>query len=203
MCGRYLVLTDDDYEEIQNTINEVSVKYGESKLANGEVFPTSNVPVIYSHNGRNILSSAKWGFPNFKNNGVIINARSETIAEKPMFRKAFATKRCLIPANAYFEWLTQDNIKIKYQISIKEKPLFFMAGLYDIFSDKNSMTYAGITIITTEANSDIAFIHNRMPVILPDTAINTWLDCSISDLNVLQNLLTPYSIGLIDYRTAA
>lgn len=200
MCGRYLFLTDNDYDKIQGIVDEISPKYGEANLANGEVFPTNTVPVIYSHNGKTILSSAKWGFPNFKNNGVIINARSETIAQKPMFSKAFASKRCLVPANGYFEWLTEDKKKTKYLIRLKDKPLFFMAGIYNLFNDKNGTPYAGIAIITTEANPDINFLHDRMPVIIPDVAINTWLDSGITDLTTLQNLLTPYGTGMIDYK---
>lgn len=203
MCGRYLIITDDAYEEeIKNIINEVSEKYNRSDIVNGEVFPTNSVPVIYSHNGRNILSTAKWGFPNFNNNGVIINARSESVAEKPMFKNAFATKRCIVPANGYFEWLTEDKKKNKYRISVKEKHLFFMAGLYNIFNDKNGNAYAAISIVTTEANSDISFIHHRMPAILQNEAIETWLDTNNVDISNLQRLLKPFTVGKIDYKVA-
>lgn len=202
MCGRYLVMTDDDCEEIQNITNEVSEKYKKSDLVNGEVFPTNTAPVVYSHNGRNILSAAKWGFPKFNDSGVIINARAETIAEKPMFKKAFASKRCIVPANGYFEWLTEGKKKTKYLISVKEKRLFFMAGLYSMFNDINGNAYAAITIVTTEANADIAFIHSRMPVILRDEAINIWLDGNNTDLSILRKLLTPYAAGKIDFATA-
>lgn len=203
MCGRYLVLSEDDYEEITNIVNEISEKYKESSVANGEVFPTKNVPVVYSHNGRNILSAAKWGFPNFKSNGVIINARAESVAEKPMFKGAFATKRCILPANGYFEWLThEDKKKTKYLISVQGKRLFYMAGLYNMFTDKIGIVYAATTIITTNANPDIAFIHDRMPAILPDEAIGAWLDKNNTDTVQLQRLLTPYATGKIDFVAA-
>ena len=202
MCGRYLIITDDEYEEIKKIINEVSDKYNKYDVVNGEAFPTNNVPVVYSHNGRNILSTAKWGFPNFKNNGVIINARAESIAEKPMFRSAFATKRCIVPANGYFEWLTEGKKKTKYLISIKEKHLFYMAGLYNIFKDKAGNPYAAVTIVTTEANEDISFIHNRMPVILLDEAIYTWLDTRNTNLAVLHNHMAPFSVGKMCYKFA-
>jgi len=202
MCGRYLFLTDTDCEEIQNIINMVSNKYKPSEIAKGEVFPTNSVPVIYSYKGRNILSSAKWGFPSFKSNGVIINARAETVAEKAMFKGAFTAKRCIVPANGYYEWLAEDRKKTKYLIKVKEKPVFFMAGLYEMFSDKKGNPYAAITIITTQANADVAFIHDRMPVILQDEAINTWLDGNITDVSILQRLLIPYAEGKLYFAAA-
>lgn len=197
MCGRFLLITDDDFREIKNIVNEISQKYREE--VNGEVFPANNIPTIYSHNGRNVLSTAKWGFPNYKNSDVIINARAESVAEKPMFRRSFASKRCLVPANGYFEWLAHDKKKkTKYLIRVKDKSLFYMAGLYNIFTDTGGNSYAAVVIITTEANSDISFIHNRMPVILSDESINVWMD-SNSDLSTVQTLMRPFSNGKINY----
>jgi len=203
MCGRYLVLTDDDYEEIQSIVNEISEKYRQPDVVNGEAFPTNTIPVVYSYNGKNILSAAKWGFPSFRGSGAIINARAETIADKPMFKGAFVSRRCLVPANGYYEWLRHDDRKkIKYLIGVKEKRLFFMAGLYGMFSDKNGNPYPAITIVTTNANPDIAFIHDRMPVILQDEAINPWLDVNNADLRMLQRLLIPYAAGKMYYTAA-
>ncbi|HHV99783.1 MAG TPA: SOS response-associated peptidase [Clostridiaceae bacterium] len=194
MCGRYLVLTDEDYEEMQNIIDIVSKNYKESSVAKGEVFPTNNIPVIYSHNGKKVLSAAKWGFPSYKGSGVIINARAESVHEKPMFRNAFISNRCIVPANGYYEWLThEDKSKTKYLIGVKGKRLFFMAGLYNMFTDKNNNPYTAITIITTEASEEISFIHDRMPVILPDEAINSWLDKNNRDIDLLRSMLVPFS----------
>jgi putative SOS response-associated peptidase YedK len=204
MCGRYLVVEDDIYEEeIRNLISKVSEKYKESNTASGEIFPTSNIPVLYSHNGSIVLSAAKWGFPNFKNNGVIINARAETLEEKPMFRNAFLSKRCAVPANGYYEWLTHENkSKTKYLIRVKDKKLFFMAGLYNIFNDKNGIPYAAVTIITTDANPDVSFIHNRMPAILQDEAVRPWLDSFNKDAEQLRGLLMPYEAGKLVFEAA-
>ncbi|KNY30268.1 protein of unknown function DUF159 [Pseudobacteroides cellulosolvens ATCC 35603 = DSM 2933] len=139
------------------------------------------------------------GFSNFKNSGVIINARAETVAEKPMFRRSFASKRCLVPANGYYEWLTHENkTKTKYLIKVKDKSIFYMAGLYDIFNDTGGKPYAAIAIITTEANSDVSFIHDRMPVILNDESIKVWLDAN-NDLSTIQKLMRPFLVGKIDY----
>lgn len=203
MCGRYLAMSDDEYEELKRTVYEVSEKLTVSNVVRGEVFPTNEIPVVYSFRGRTVLSAAKWGFPNFKSNGVIINARAETLAEKPMFRSILATKRCIIPADGYYEWLSQeDKSKTKYLISVKDRSLFYMAGLYNIFIDKNGIAYAATTIITTNANPDIEFIHNRMPVILQDKLIDKWLDSGNTDLSLLQTMLIPYSAGGIIYEVA-
>lgn len=194
MCGRYKILSNDDYDEIRKIVDEVSKRYDSSGVVNGEAFPTNTVPVIYSHNGRSILSTAKWGFPNFNNKGVIINARAETVSEKPMFKNAFFTKRCLVPANGYFEWQSPgDNKKIKYLIGVKENPLFFMAGLYNLFKDKAGNPYPAITIITTEAAPDIAFIHDRMPVIIDKDKGSQWIELGQTNLEMLRNQLKPYS----------
>ncbi len=196
MCGRYLFSTDDDYEELEKMVDMVSRNYRESGVAKGEIFPTNNIPVIYSHNGKKVLSAARWGFPSYKGSGVIINARAETVHEKPMFRNAFISNRCIVPANGYFEWLThEDKTKTKYLISVKGKRLFFMAGLYGMFVDKDRNPYAAVTIITTEASHDISFIHDRMPVILPDDAISSWLDKN-TDIDLLRSMLAPFSSAL-------
>jgi putative SOS response-associated peptidase YedK len=201
MCGRYLSVIEDDFSLMNDVIDEVSNKFNKTGIANGEVFPTNIVPVVYSYNGRNILSSAKWGFPSFKKSGVIINARSETVAEKPMFRNSFMSKRCIVPARGYYEWLTHENKKkTKYLITVKEKILFYMAGLYKIYIDDRGESYAATTIMTTDANQDVAFIHNRMPAILDDKWINVWLDQKTEDISLLQNLLSPYKTGLIEYK---
>jgi len=205
MCGRYLIAEDEKYfDEIGNIVNEISQKSVKSISAGArEVFPTNYIPVIYQYNGKNILSSAKWGFPGFKNKGVIINARAETIAEKQMFKGPFAEKRCIIPANGYYEWLTrEDGKKIKYLIRVSDKNLFYMAGLYNIFKDKNEDPYAAVAIITTRANPEISFIHDRMPVILPDMSVRDWLDADNRDPFRLKSLLVPYSAGKMEYMVA-
>jgi putative SOS response-associated peptidase YedK len=203
MCGRYLIETDDDYDEIMSVVDEVSGKFRDSDVAKGEIFPANNVPVVYSHNGRKVLSAAKWGFPGFRNKGIIINARAETIAEKPMFKNPLVSRRCLVPANGYFEWLKNtDREKTKYLIRVREKHLFYMAGLYNMFTNQSGLVYAAITIITTAANPDTAFIHDRMPAILQDESTNAWLDKSNTNPLLLQSLLVPYKSGEIRFDTA-
>lgn len=203
MCGRYLVLSEEEFEEIQSIVNEISDKFNVPSVANGEVFPTNNIPVVYPHNGKYVLSAAKWGFPKFKGNGVVINARAESAAEKPMFKGSFMSRRCIVPANGYYEWLAhEDRKKTKYFIRVKDTSLFYMAGLYNMFTDKSGIIYPAVTIITTNANEDISFIHDRMPVILPSEKIDTWMDSNNTDVAGLKSLLTPYEAGKIIYEAA-
>ena len=108
----------------------------------------------------------KWGFsPSFANN-LIINARSEIITTKYIFKKSFYNKRCLLPATGFFEWKTERNQKIKHKIQLKDQNIFSFAGLYDSFTNEDGQKIPCVTIITTSANSKIETVHNRMPVIL-------------------------------------
>ncbi len=199
MCGRYVSIEEEELMEFRKIVDEVSKKISENEIKYGEVFPTNNVAVLYSHQNKRILSAAKWGFPNYKG-GVVINARAESVGEKPMFRNSFITRRCVMPAAGYYEWLTDSKTKTKYQIGINNKKIIYLAGLYNIFVDKEGQRYPATTIITTTPHPDIEFIHNRMPVILSDNNVEKWLDNSITDLGELQNLLIPYSEREIIYK---
>jgi len=204
MCGRYLILPDE-FDEIESIVSEVSERYTRTLSANGEIFPANNIPVIYSHRGKKVLSLAKWGFPGYKGKGVIINARAETVSEKPMFRESFRLRRCIVPANGYYEWLThEDRTKTKYLIRVKGKNSFFMAGLYSFFADWNeelSLMAPAVVIITTAAGRDISFIHDRMPVIIRDELIDVWLDKNAGP-GELKRILAPYDEGGLRFEIA-
>lgn len=122
----------------------------------------------------------------------MINARSESILEKPSFKKPFLSQRCLIPASGFYEWQHLDNKKIPYYFKLKDQDLFAFAGLYDEWKDPEGYPLKTFTIITTEPNEVVAPIHNRMPVILPEKSEDIWLDHTISDPQKLLSLLTPY-----------
>ena len=122
MCGRYAILTEEDNLEIRKIINEVNERFKDTeeitKMKTGEIFPTNTVPVntADSYNEK-VVNLFKWGFPNFKQtSGVIINARSESVEEKPTFRKILHSNRCLIPASGFFEWKLIEDKKVKHLI---------------------------------------------------------------------------------------
>lgn len=177
MCGRYY--TEVDREEMQNIINAVNrVMAGREeleKMKTGEIYPTNIAPVyINTHNGA-MPTLMQWGFPGFLKPGskatkppAIINARSETIAEKPSFFR-YLHQRCLVPANAYFEWASNetgsDGKKPKYQFHPADDAfsLFWMAGIY---REVDYATVPVFTILTMDASASVMPIHDRMPVIL-------------------------------------
>ena len=170
MCGRYYIETDT--EELRQIIAEVEQKQGNSEahamMKAGEIFPTNIVPVI----GSDGASLMKWGYSGYKNR--VINARSETAFEKPMFRKSLLERRCLIPASGYYEWRRAESgskSKQKYALYRPGRPLY-MAG---IWRREQGEALPVFVILTREAGPAIADIHDRMPVILPEETQQGWL----------------------------
>jgi putative SOS response-associated peptidase YedK len=186
MCGRYVIETEEENIEIKEILNELNRKFSNSEvmstLKTGEIFPTNNVPVITSESGERVAHILKWGFPNYmQKNGVIINARSETIIEKPTFKRLIDSKRCLIPASGFYEWKLVGDKKVKHVIRASGGDFFYMAGLYNNFTDKEGKPYTGFVIITTEANDQMRGIHNRMPVILRKGESSIWLNAEFEE----------------------
>ncbi len=195
MCGRYAVFTEREYDEIKSIIDEVSEKYKTSEnIANGEVFPTNIAPVIYRQGDKRILAPMKWSYGQYSGR-PIINARAETINEKRMFQSSLYQRRCLIPANAYYEWKQEEGVKkkTKFEISVSESKIFFMAGIYNVFKDNNGTQYTGYAIITTAANQTTAPVHDRMPVIIEPGLENLWIGQNIGSIDAIINMLRPYT----------
>lgn len=179
MCGRYYF--DIDEEELKEIVQEV--QNNTSKDFNtGEIYPTNVAPIITPESA--IL--AKWGFPKWDGKGLVINARVETLAERKMFKNLINTKRCIVPASAYFEWKeVSDNTKLKTKYIIrKPNSILYMAGLYNTFKNHNKQLSLfdddyedtiQFTIITKEANPSVSFIHNRMPLIFSKEEMQAYL----------------------------
>lgn len=164
MCGRYYIEIDN--AELRSIIAEVEKN---TAIKTGEIYPTNIAPVL-SPTGT--MTAMRWGFPKFDGKGEIINARSETAAEKNMFRRSFIEGRCLIPASWYFEWEKRETKKIKYALMDTNKNPVWMAGL------SKTDFHTGISyyvVLTRPAWAGISFIHERMPVILPKESHNEWL----------------------------
>ena len=177
MCGRYYIAEDDVQEELMAIIAEVNRRHNpsdqETKLkTHGEVFPTDIVPIIA--NNRSLIPTPfamKWGYKLPNINRPIINARSEEATEKPLFKNGMLERRCLVPASGYFEWEKRGKKKVKYAIMSTGKNAVYMAGIYRIEDGQPVFT-----ILTREVAPNIAFIHDRMPVILPKAARRDWLN---------------------------
>ncbi len=164
MCGRYYVEVDEG--EMGRIVNEIQNR---TQLCSGEIYPTNIAPAI-GMDGR--PQAMKWGFPRYDGKGQVINARSETAGEKAMFRRPLSEGRCLIPASNYFEWENVGGKKKKYALRPEGAEVMYMAALSRLDPETGIPLFV---ILTRPAANDIAFIHNRMPVILPRTLLDDWL----------------------------
>lgn len=178
MCGRYYIAENDLTEELVQIIEEVNrKKIPEGLKTSGEIFPSDIVPVLANSRQQNVQPFAmRWGYA-FPNGRPIINARSETAATKPMFKDGMRQRRCLIPATNYFEWERHGVRKTKYAIRPAHSKMLYLAGIYHLEKHKDLVTPV-FTILTRDAAPGIAFIHPRMPIILPASHASVWLDHS-------------------------
>lgn len=180
MCGRYVLFSDPEMAEIREIIEEVQRQNPEIKT--GEIFPTNSAPVLLQENGKLIPHAIKWGFPDFRSKGVIINARAETAPEKPMFRRSLAGKRCIIPSCGFYEWSHDRGPKTKYQFNLPNGGALYMAGLYNDFGGERRFV-----ILTTASNESIRKVHLRMPVVLTRQEMDQWIDSYQGALDILQS----------------
>lgn len=175
MCGRYFFEAREGNPAVMDII--AWVEQAQPALASimktGEICPTDIVPILVGERMRMpgpVLM--RWGFSHPSGKGQVINARSETAWEKPMFRTSAIAHRCLIPALNYFEWEKRDKQRVKYAIRPADEGLLYMAGLYRMEKD---LPLPVFTILTKEASKDLAFLHDRMPVILKKEVQLSWL----------------------------
>lgn len=159
------------------------------------IAPTQTHPVILMENHHRRLDFMQWGLiPHWsvdkKSGYSLINSRVETIQTKPIFYKLFQTHRCLVPADGFFEWKKTPSGKIPYRISLKSEGLFAFAGLWDIWHGEKGEEIKTFTIITTEANSLVSEVHNRMPLILRKENEALWLDLATPQANLVEALNT-------------
>ena len=189
MCGRYA---------LEATKRELWERYllgerEEDVEERAEIFPTNRSPLILPGNE---LVHHKWGFVEPFTKRPMINARAETILEKPTFSQAFRTARCLVPATAFFEWEKVGEEKLKRKIALADIPIFSMAGILKTYKDENGKPFTAFSIITTEANEQMRAIHDRMPVILEPDDEAFYLDQQSDPKSVLK-LLRPTAHHLL------
>ena len=126
MCGRYTVFTEQEIIEMREILDEINRNFGgqAAQLKTGEIFPTNLAPVIIAEGGIMAARPMFWGFPKWKGSGVIINARAETAADKPIFRSSLATRRCIVPSTGFYEWKRVEGKKQKdkYLINLSDNP---------------------------------------------------------------------------------
>ena len=160
------------------------------------IAPRQSVAVVLDK-GKRMLLSMQWGLiPHWakeeKIANKLINARAESIAEKPSFRDSFRRRRCLIVADGFYEWRTEGGAKKPFFIGMKDGKPFGMAGLYDYWVTPEGETISTCTIITIRANELLRPIHERMPVIIAEVDYDLWLNPAVNDVRTLKELLKPY-----------
>lgn len=200
MCGRYAQRTDP---------KRLAKAFGVAEAPEAEprynIAPTQDVLAVHqSADGREV-TFYKWGLiPSWAKDTAIgarlINARSETVTEKPAFRQAFKKRRCIIPADGFYEWQRIAGRKQPFFFKMKDESPFGFAGLWEHWEGSGNQTINSCTILTTEANEVLRPVHDRMLVILHPDDYELWLDGGEREQSLLKELLRPYAAeGMTGY----
>ena len=194
MCGRFTLTVDPG--QLQEAFPWVD--FPDQIPQRFNIAPSQPVAVV-PNDGNNRLDFFNWGLIPFwakdpKIGSRMINARSETIAEKPSFRGSFKYKRCLILADGFYEWqkLPGSKSKIPHFIHLRDRQPFAFAGLWDSWNSEDGSEIRSCTIITTEPNQLLVNIHNRMPVILKPESYKDWIKVGENDPYLLMSFLKPF-----------
>jgi putative SOS response-associated peptidase YedK len=194
MCGRYTLSTP-----VEKLAGEFDISEPLPDLPPSyNVAPSQEVAAIVAGGrGERRLELLRWGLiPAWADDPGIgsrmINARSETAAEKPSFRKAFKERRCLIPADGFYEWQKTNGGKQPYHLKMRDGRLFAFAGLWESWKGDEEGEIRSCTILTTDANDLVGEVHHRMPVILPPETYDLWLDPAVREAEQLLSVLLPY-----------
>lgn len=191
MCGRYTIYTDADERELLEILRVIETK-GKGKAGinykTGEIFPTDCVPLLMRGiNGGMNVTLSNWGYT--LRGSTIINARRETVAEKPAFRDGLNGQRCIVPSTGFFEWSKSNT---KYLFNLPDIKMVYMAGLWRKSGDSTEFV-----IITADANSSVSPVHDRMPLVLPQDRLESWL---YDDENAYK--LTEFGLPELVYKKA-
>jgi putative SOS response-associated peptidase YedK len=200
MCGRYRLSRRkqfvEEYFDCDPWDDDWNPRYN--------IAPTQPVPAIRQHPKEPVrqLALMKWGLiPSWAKDSSgaagMINARSETAATKPAFRDPLKHRRCLIPADGFYEWKRTATSKQPYCFEVNEGELFAFAGLWDGWKDPKGNWIRTCSILTTTPNSVTSAVHDRMPVILDPDSYDLWLDPGMNDDGAASDLLKPYDAGLM------
>ena len=206
MCGRYVIIS---------TPEAIRALFGYSELPNFppryNVAPTQPIPVVRLVDGKRSFALMRWGLlPSWvkdpKTFPLLINARGESVLEKPAFRNAMRRRRCLIPTDGFYEWQVGEYAggpKRPYFVHARRgadgsaPPLAF-AGLWETWTGPNGEELDTAAIVTTSANRSLAAIHDRMPVFVPKQAFDLWLDCANVEADVAAALIRPADDALLE-----
>jgi len=200
MCGRYRLLRRKQI--IEEHFDSVSGEEDWSPRYN--VAPTQPVPIIRQNPKEPVrqLSLVRWGLiPSWSKDtsgaASMINARSETAATKPAFRDPLANRRCLVPADGFYEWKKTGKAKQPYCFEINDGALFAFAGMWERWKDPSGNWIKTCSILTTTPNAVTSVVHDRMPVILEPNNYDLWLDPGMTNVDAACDLLKPYDARLM------
>jgi len=202
MCGRYALYSDIEQLKTRFPIDRVESETTPSY----NVAPTQEVLAVIHQGEFNTLDKLHWGLVPFwakdtKIGYKMINARQETVSSKPSFREAFKKRRCLIPADGFYEWYGTKGQKHPVFITLPDKKPFVFAGLWETWQDKAEpgTVYRSCTIITREAAGELAKIHNRMPVVLAPEAYAAWMEPGKDEVESLLDILSSGAVTEFAY----
>ncbi len=197
MCARYVITSPAD---------AIRALFGYAERPNFparyNVAPTQPIPVVRLDAGKPVFMLVRWGFlPSWVKDprtfSLLVNARGESVQDKPAFRNAIRRRRCLIPADGFYEW---SGTRPRRPFFVRPKaggPIAF-GGLWETWTGPNGEEVDTAAIVTTQANRTLMPVHDRMPVIVPPDAFNLWLDCSSDDAAMAATLMVPAPDGLLE-----
>ncbi len=205
MCGRFTLKTDPKVIASQFKVSAIAVLEGriadlttptipagqiDSAIfgPNFNVAPTHQIPAVLSREDETLLAAFTWGLvPTWAKDPAIgarmINARSETAAEKPSFRSALVKRRCIVPADGWYEWQGSPGKKTPYYFSAPNESVLGLAGIYESWKQPDGQLLWSAAILTQEARSDFSYIHDRMPVLVTPELQDLWLKSPTNPLN--------------------
>ena len=197
MCGRFTVTATPSMIASHFGLDE-SIEFP----PNYNITPSQQIPVVRLMEGKRFLSLMRWGLiPHWAKDEKIgykmINARAETAFEKPAFRAAAKSRRCLIPASGFYEWKKSGKLKQPYFVTVRGQYVFSFAGLWEIWHKSEEDVVVSCSVLTTDANELMAPIHNRMPAIIAPGNYDKWMFAEVGK-DVLTSLLQPFSTDQMD-----
>lgn len=199
MCGRYTLAAEVEQLQARFQFDAPVPDYAPSY----NIAPSQDVLAVIRDEEANRAGLLRWGLvPSWAKDPKVgyrmINARAESAAEKPSFRRALRQRRCLVVADGYYEWQRRDKQKIPMYVRLRSREPFAFAGLWERWHGPDDTTLVTCTILTTEANEWIEPVHHRMPVILDASQEALWLDRSVTEPEALQPLLEPVQADILE-----
>lgn len=165
MCGRYYV-DDDTARAIERLVEQIDTKLARQQ-GKRDIMPSQMATIIRAGQLGTELTTMNWGFPAVTGSGLVINGRVESVNEKPMFRQNIISRRCIIPAAGFYEWNEE---REKFTFDMPDTPVIYLAGIWNSYQEQDRFV-----ILTTQANASMKPVHDRMPLLLDESEIISWL----------------------------